>query len=273
MDSRLTRVRIGTRTVWQINRVETSFLFDEIFRRDAYGLLTRPALAPGALVVDVGANIGLFGSYILEHQPAVRLVCIEPAPLCFEALRLNLIGSNQLHLLQAAAGATSGLVTLFFHPRYTMTSSLDPDCSLVAEAMASWSPVSLREATEVQRAEFAEVLPDIIRRRLEHVPIIVPVRRLDDLLTTCGAVGRIDLLKVDVEGAEVAVLEGLGRRGWDVHSAVVEAQGAENVAAVERLLANWGMAVSTRQASEMTGSQIYLVIGEREDPLGMGASR
>jgi len=63
-------------------------LYKEIWYRDEYGLGADP-LPPGAVVIDVGANIGMFAVYAVVAGGASRVVAFEPFPDSFALLRRN----------------------------------------------------------------------------------------------------------------------------------------------------------------------------------------
>jgi len=128
-------------------------------------------LNPGALVVDVGANIGLISirSAKLVGNSG-RVIAIEPnpkiAPFLQENVRLN--GLNNVTVFQTALGAKEG-VTPFNCDRRD-------DCS----------------------------------RIIEKGGITVPMTTLDKVIEI-EPTRDIDLLKVDVEGYEFVVLEGASK--------------------------------------------------------------
>ena len=72
-----------------INPYETKFLYDEIFVQELYGS-HGIEVGPGDIVMDVGANIGMFALYMQRRFSPRQVFCFEPAPHCFEALTMNL---------------------------------------------------------------------------------------------------------------------------------------------------------------------------------------
>lgn len=129
---------------------------------------------PGWAVVDVGANIGAFSVWAAGKMGASgRLLAIEPNPVSFRELRRSL-DELAVHAtaFAVACGDVEGEVTLHFQPGYTVSSSL----------------TSFDAASE---------------------SATVPMRRLDAILGETG-ISHVDLLKIDVEGAEELVLRGAG---------------------------------------------------------------
>ena len=71
---------------------EAEFLFEEIFTRRAYlrhGITIPPPPAI-PIVIDAGANIGLFALLALNENSSCRVLAIEPSPAAFGCLENNL---------------------------------------------------------------------------------------------------------------------------------------------------------------------------------------
>lgn len=133
------------------------------------------AIAPGMVVIDVGANIGY---YTLIAARAVgsegTVVAFEPEPDNFRLLSRNVDGSgfsDRVTLIQGAVGAKDGTATLF----------RDFD-NLGAHSLAEENLVSVG-SVEVPSFRLAEAL---VQRGIE----------------------RIDILKLDAQGAEGLVIGG-----------------------------------------------------------------
>lgn len=131
-------------------------------------------LRPGDVVVDVGANIGYVSCLAaLQVGPSGRVVAVEPADDNLAVLRAN-VRRNRLdnvEVIAAAAGRQADTRDLFMRGGCSAVNSLYP------------------------RSCYAEVT------RVVPVPVVA----LDDL------VGAANLVKIDVEGAELDVLGGMRR--------------------------------------------------------------
>lgn len=74
----------------------------------------------------------------------------------------------------------------------------------------------------------------------------------------------VDLLKIDVEGAEVQVLEGVHDADWAVvRQAVIEVHSAELLVQVEGILKRRFSRVSVLQDKHMQGSELFIVYASR----------
>lgn len=143
----------------------------EIVTRGIYSREEGLGIASGATVVDVGANVGVFSMFAADAVGAGgAVISIEPHPFAFQVLTRNLAPFACGRQLNIGCGDRSAEMALHYVPGRLSVSSVRPR-------------------------------PD----RTESVDMTV--RRLDDVLEESG-VDSVDLLKIDVEGFENAVLRG-----------------------------------------------------------------
>jgi FkbM family methyltransferase len=74
------------------------------------------SLKPGGTFVDVGANMGFFSLFAASR--GARVLAIEPSPVLFERLRVNMAlnAFEDAVLVRAAAGETEGEVSFEVNP-------------------------------------------------------------------------------------------------------------------------------------------------------------
>jgi FkbM family methyltransferase len=157
-------------------------VLDGLWEAHVTGWLQR-TLTRGQVFVDVGANVGYFT--ILGGQlvgPQGRVVAVEAHPRLAELLRRNVI-LNGLH----------GFVTTWH--RAAWSSATDVKLHIRTSFAGNSSVGSIGD-------EALDRLGDT-----EHI-VEVPALPVDDILE---GMDRVDVLKVDVEGAEVHVFAGLAR--------------------------------------------------------------
>jgi FkbM family methyltransferase len=136
-------------------------------------------LAKGALVFDVGANVGTITQVFASL--GARVVAVEPNADCVRHIELT-TAKEQVEVLQAAVGETNGVAVLKVSDRKDKMSSLSDE----------W-----REAVTAENDEY---------RGMWKREVTVPMVTLDALI---GRYGMPAYIKIDVEGYEDQALQGL----------------------------------------------------------------
>lgn len=133
------------------------------------------------IVFDVGANIGTFTNWIARAFPDGTIVSIEPQRRVFQILNGNIAINNlyNCYTHQAAIG-------VIVDPAYKIP---EPDYS----KRANFGMYSLSE----------ETVPHMTGNFC-----YVPMTTIDEMVSGKGGYGSVDLIKIDVEGMEIAVLRG-----------------------------------------------------------------
>lgn len=232
---------------------EAHYLYHEIFTHDDY-LKDLPPLPPNAVVVDAGANIGLFALRIARACPEARLVAVEPVPSTCALLRLNLAdvaaaaAAEQLRVLEVALGESSGRTVLTAYTHLSANSTGRP-----REKPASW--VAAMRGAQPDQATADEML--------STSSVEVDVVRLSQVLPQHPT--RIDLVKVDVEGAELEVLRGIDDQDWPrIAAVVVEVHDVDGrLEEVERLLTRHGFSCTRRVPAMMSPDLEHYIVTAR----------
>lgn len=139
------------------------------------------AAVESPVVFDVGANVGDYTQLVLRHVARARVYAVEPSRVAYDELVRNVGSHGQVKTFRLGLSDSERTVTLHSYTadgqETTLLSSIDP-----------------RLPTQVVRVEMAAVEE-------------IEVRTLDRLCESEN-VGRIDFLKLDVEGHEPAILRG-----------------------------------------------------------------
>jgi len=134
-------------------------------------------LQPGMTFLDIGANVGIYAIAAAKKDPNVRVYAFEPCKWTFQVLdeniRLNAL--SNVTAIRTALGDRIGEVILQVNTPgkdglNTIGSPSHPGCQIVAQET-------------------------------------VPITTLDAFIES-HTVSRVDVMKVDVEGAELMVLRG-----------------------------------------------------------------
>jgi FkbM family methyltransferase len=172
-------------------RVGTSdyVILQQIFVEHEYGPLL-PLCEP-LLILDAGANVGYSSIWFLNHFPRARVIAVEPDPANFRICQRNLAAYGQrVSVLNTA---------LWSHP----TGLVRLRTGLTMEVAAM-----VRKAADGETPDLMAVdIPSLIELSQEPV---------------------VDLLKLDIEGAELEVFRA-GTEVWlrQVKNVVIEIHGPE----------------------------------------------
>jgi len=146
-------------------------------KRNAYASKHLPPESEVRTIVDVGSNIGASILFWRHLYPRAQIYGFEPEPANFEILRKNTEELRGVSIFNEALGDATGPMTLIHSP--------DP------RNEGGWSLYQ-------RGARGGEAKATLTAFRSEE-----KLRQL--------GIEQIDILKVDTEGAERAVLRGLGR--------------------------------------------------------------
>ncbi|WP_406300987.1 FkbM family methyltransferase (plasmid) [Embleya sp. NBC_00888] len=261
----------GGLPIAELNANETRELFDEIVVRARY-LRGGIRIDDGDLVVDVGANIGLFCLFAASQASGVRIHAFEPAPAAADALETNVRAYNlAAHVERAALGRSDGRRALTYYPRSSLQSGLYADSAADEDVVRGYArrQVETRATIppELREAVADALAPQIHRTTAAPVRSTVTVRRLSGWIRERG-IDRIDLLKIDAERAEEDVLLGIDEAHWPlIGQIVVEVHDTDGrMCRLRALLDAHGFDTVTEQDELFTGSEIRMLYARRPRP-------
>lgn len=149
-------------------------------RAEAMDKLYSRFLQSGDLAFDIGSHVGDRVSSF--RRLGATVVALEPQPLAHRAIRLIHGRDPGVHVLQAACGAQEGQLSLHINTANPTVSTASQAFTDAADGACGWQ--------------------DQVWDQVVEVPCVT----LDKLITQYG---RPDFVKIDVEGFEAAVLDGL----------------------------------------------------------------
>lgn len=208
-----------------------------------------------SLVVDVGANIGLFTMSLLKQYPGIRVHCIEPVPTLFEACRQNAARNakspTDVVCHNVGLGDAEGTVPFSYNAQASATSGMFKKSAVLiprSRRPTLWLAAVLDDGVVggvLPRA--VGVLPPLLRTPVLGLLIAVvltpvwivlgvfhlsgqlPSKTFDAKITTLDNIvkthniDKIDLLKVDVEGAELMVMKSISKDAFSrIRQVVIE---------------------------------------------------
>ena len=169
-----------------------------------------------AIVMDIGANIGIYTILLSHVYPKAKIIAIEASPTIFEMLKSNcklnnlvFPGSNVFLINKAISD--KGDITTEFYEKHSMS-------TMLKEFLTNLSSTILTNKDQLNKK-------------------LVRTVTIDNLVETIG-VNEISLLKIDVEGAEVLALKGAIKTltHKKIKNMVIEYHSLENYNYIVKLL-------------------------------------
>jgi hypothetical protein len=251
------------------SRGEARLLYNEVFNEQVY-LRNGVELRDGDVVFDVGANIGLFSLFVGEILPNATIYAFEPVPDIYEYLRRNTRCIEEKAKLRNVGLSDRESREIFtFYPHLPCFSTSCPsrlerrwdDLRDMLDRMSAPRPGRARPIREKLRSWGVKGLLYYASRKRDR---LCTLTRLSKVVEEQG-IERIDLLKIDVEGAEWDVLRGIDEEHWrKIRQLVIEVHdvqpGADGMA---DWLGDRGYDVAVDRADENRRSPVALLYALR----------
>ncbi|OXM54568.1 hypothetical protein CFP75_03320 [Amycolatopsis alba DSM 44262] len=215
-------------------------------------------LAPGSVLVDVGAHIGLVSLHFARTVPDARIYAFEPASASFRCLKENCSRyAPGAHVANFAIGSANGEARLTYYPHRSTMSTLyvddEEDRHNVRILFDQVDP----------SPEFRKAFWDRFDRGVRQET--VPMTTLTDALSGAD-IDEISFLKIDVERAELEVLNGLAEDHWaKVRRMAIEVHDRNGrLAEISELLNRHGYRVEQFREKYFSGTDIHMVYADRD---------
>ena len=204
---------------------------------------------------DVGANVGVAATFFAKRG-AAAIHCFEPVEPIRELLERNVAAIGHCVVHPYGLAARPGHSAITYYPKADAMSSLfaDPerDSALAEQCIRNvgFDPAAAAEA---------------VRGRYRQETLTCDLRTLSSTLAE-EAIEVVDLLKVDVERAELEVLRGIGEEDWPrIRQVVAEIHDeGDRVETIHSLLRRRGFTVVVGQDSGMSGTDVHMLYARRE---------
>jgi 31-O-methyltransferase len=209
----------------------------------------------GDTVLDVGANVGVAAVFFALQCGATQVHSFEPVAPVFEILRQNTAAIDACQIHPYGLGAHAGEAEITYYPGASAMSGLYADAQRdrgLVRGLLLKQGVAPSDADRELTERFS---PQRLRCEL---------RTLSAFLAE-GALARVDLLKIDVEGAELDVLAGIQEPDWQkIGQIVIEVHDSDrHREPVSRMLESHGFQLVWERAAAMEDTPIGMVYGTR----------
>ena len=270
-DELVVEVPTGHR-ISSINVNETTYQFKEIFEDRIY--VDEDIVYPeDAVVVDVGANIGLFSLFVSTYIPKAKVYAFEPLTPIRRRLELNMDRyAANVSIFPYGLSDTEREETFTYYPGYSMMSSQQAYADASGERNVIKSYLTkAAESGDQSAALLVDNLDEVLEGRFDAEYHPCRLRRLSDVIDEAGIV-RIDVLKIDVQRAELDVLRGIEPRHFGMINAISMelhddpgGMTGGRRAEITALLEQAGFVVKAQQDPFLVGTDRWNLIAFRED--------
>jgi FkbM family methyltransferase len=139
------------------------------------GDLLKKLIKPDQLFIDIGANLGYFSLLVATSSPSVKVISFEPVDDLFRKINENISVNNVKNIV----------------PIHAAVGEKDEEKELFISAADNSGMSSFQEPENYSGAK-------------EKVKVVT----LDDWIKT-SRVSKVDIIKLDIEGSELAALNGM----------------------------------------------------------------
>lgn len=226
------------------------------------------------VIFDVGANIGIFGIRAIQSKKNVKVYCFEPIPDIADVLNANSkkFGENQLIVEQMGLSDTTEQVEFTYFPNTPALSTFKPEewendpkeFNKAVKGSMRNPPPEMKWMRLIPTA-FSPLIANYLRKGKKKVQCQLNVT--SDIITK-EQIDKIDLLKVDCEGAELSVLNGINSDHWPlIKSVVVEVHDIDGrLNAIESMLRKQGFEkIHVEKESGLENTMLYNIFAVRND--------
>ena len=247
-----------------ISSNEAKMLYEHI---NGY-LNSRINIKKNDIIIDIGANIGIFGIKLSKlFNNKITILSFEPIKHIFNVLEKNsmLIGNENFKVFQLGLSDKNEQVNFTYYPNSPALSTANPeawddneDLITAVEGNLKHSPKNLWWTKFIPR-----FLYPMIVKKLKNNPIKIEceVKTLSYIIES-QKLQRIDLLKIDCEGNELKVLEGINDNHWKViKQLIIEVHDIDNrLNTIIKILKNQNYDVEIEKEDSMKNTRLFNVI-------------
>ncbi|MBL6449153.1 amino acid adenylation domain-containing protein [Fulvivirga sp. 29W222] len=249
--------------ITHLNKTETDFIYDEVFRDNAY-IRHGIKIKDGDVIFDVGGNIGMFSLFAGLHYKDVKVYSFEPLKPVFEVMETNTsLYDIDVTPYNVGLSKENGEVEFTYYPNNTALSGRygeeHGDKEILRRTMFNQSNQS---SISLSDAEIEEILDE----RIHGEQVKCQIRRLSDIIKE-NNITRIDYLKVDVERSELDVLLGIDEEDWSkIRQIVLEVHDIDDhIERIESLLKKHGFTYKMEEEDILKGSGLYNLYATRDE--------
>ncbi|MBV8212044.1 MAG: FkbM family methyltransferase [Verrucomicrobia bacterium] len=252
--------------IYCLNEMEARATVHEVWIDELY-LQAGISISAGNVVLDVGANIGVFTLYAAKQ--GAQVYAYEPMPPTYAVLQQNVKAHDLGWLVQTRNIGLSDRAEekiMFHYPKLSVCDAWTAQDSLFGHLTENWeNALEIIEAGDPDQAAAIRCLATrseqqaAVQQRIKRISSeVVQVKCKFDTLS--GVIAKeklefIDLLKLDAELADWEILNGVMDKDWErIGQVAMEVHVAPDVKPISEFLKNRGFSrVASKELKMGTG--------------------
>ncbi len=175
------------------------YLYNEIFVERSYDTVL-PGKNKPSVVFDVGGNIGMYSLYLNEKFDNLKIYIFEPIPELYQFINHNLLSNKKL--TNKIAISNFG----FSNKKETTKINYFPHASALSTIHSDLEEKENKIKSTLGRGR--SIIGILAKTHFVAIPVEVNLIRMSDYITA-NKIKKIDIVKIDVEGYELEVLQGI----------------------------------------------------------------
>ena len=204
-------------TIFCINSLEAQMLHEHItgYFDDFI------SLEQSDTILDIGANIGILGLELTKKYPMINIHCFEPIDDIYSVLKANSNLSNNKNFQSYNFGISdkNESIEFTYFPNAPALSSANDEIWNSKEDLIEAFDGSMQNAPSnwwwkkfIPKFTYAFFVKNLIRKKKKISCKLKPLSKVIDELS----LRKINLLKIDCEGNEHKVINGINEDNWSI---------------------------------------------------------
>jgi len=247
-----------------LNRYETDYVYKEIFEDQCY-LRHGIHLQDDAVVLDIGANIGLFSLFVMSRCANASIYACEPAPMVYDILKANCDAyGSRVRTLNVGVSDRAKAAMFTFYEKSSVFSGFHADA---AEDRAAIQAIvrNMLNGASVNGESVEEYVRELTADRLARKTYECQLTSVSDIIRE-NRIEKIDLLKIDAEKSELDIIKGIENRDWPkIDQVVMEIHDPTRVAVrkIENLLTEKGYFCAVEEETLLENAGLFNLYATR----------
>ena len=221
-------------------------------------------------IIDVGANIGIFGIELSDRYPNINIISFEPIMNIFSVLKANasISENNNFKVYNYGISDKVESIEFTYFPNAPALSSSNDEIWNSKDQLIEAFGGSLENAPKklwwknlVPKFTYPYFAKRLIKNRTKINCALKPLSMVIDLLS----IEKIDLLKIDCEGNEQKVIDGIEKKNWNIiKQLIIEINDIDGrLSYIENKLMNLGYNIRVIQEPALKNTKLYNMFAKK----------